>query len=42
SAPGAPTPAGKPEASYLASESERATATAQRWASEFRSQTRRA
>ncbi|NOJ57524.1 MULTISPECIES: hypothetical protein [Myxococcus] len=36
---GAPTPAGQPP---LASERERATATAQRWASEFRSRTRRA
>ncbi|ADO70288.1 Vegetative protein [Stigmatella aurantiaca DW4/3-1] len=42
SSPGAPTPAGKSEANHLASESERATATAQRWASEFRSRTRRA
>ncbi|WP_228565168.1 cell wall protein [Myxococcus sp. AB036A] len=41
SGPGATTPAGKPEASHLASERERATATAQRWASEFRSPTRR-
>jgi len=37
SAPAAPTPAGS-----LASERERASATAQRWASEFRSQVRRA
>ncbi|WNZ60936.1 hypothetical protein QEG98_34240 [Myxococcus sp. MxC21-1] len=36
---GAPTPAGQ---SPVASERERATATAQRWASEFRSRTRRA
>nr|WP_253817124.1 cell wall protein [Myxococcus xanthus] len=35
---GAPTPAGQPP---LASERERAAATAQRWASEFRSGTRR-
>ncbi|ADO70387.1 vegetative family protein [Stigmatella aurantiaca DW4/3-1] len=41
SGPGAPTPAGKPEASRLATDRERATATAQRWASEFRSPTRR-
>ncbi|WP_246137927.1 cell wall protein, partial [Myxococcus llanfairpwllgwyngyllgogerychwyrndrobwllllantysiliogogogochensis] len=32
SGPGAPTPAGKPEANPLASERERAKATAQRWA----------
>ncbi|WP_244172421.1 cell wall protein [Myxococcus virescens] len=36
---GTPTPAGQPP---LASERERATATAQRWANEFRSRTRRA
>ncbi|NOJ84912.1 cell wall protein [Myxococcus xanthus] len=42
SGPGAPAPAGKPEASHLDSEGERAKATAQRWASEFRSRTRRA
>ncbi|TQF08523.1 cell wall protein, partial [Myxococcus llanfairpwllgwyngyllgogerychwyrndrobwllllantysiliogogogochensis] len=41
SGPGAPTPAGKPEANPLASERERAKATAQRWANEFRSRTRR-
>ncbi|TQF09178.1 cell wall protein [Myxococcus llanfairpwllgwyngyllgogerychwyrndrobwllllantysiliogogogochensis] len=42
SGPRAPTPAGKPAANQLASERERATATAQRWATEFRSRTRRA
>ncbi len=41
SSPGAPTPAGKPPASHLPSDGERAKATAQRWASEFRSRTRR-
>jgi len=38
SGPGAPTPAGQPS---LASDGERAKATAQRWASEFRAGTRR-
>ncbi|TNV67167.1 cell wall protein [Corallococcus exiguus] len=41
SGPGKPTPAGKPLASHLPSDGERAKATAQRWASEFRSRTRR-
>lgn len=41
SGPGAATPAGKQEVSHLASERERATATAQRWATEFRSRTKR-
>lgn len=39
-APGAPPPPAKLEASSLSSESERATAAAQRWAREFRDQKR--
>ncbi|NOJ92341.1 cell wall protein [Corallococcus coralloides] len=38
---GEPPPPGKLEATPLASESERATAAAQRWANEFRAQRRR-